>query len=76
MAVSKKAGVCFKYLLIYFACSGLTGPTRARRRGAWASSCDTGSAAALTGLAAPERVGSWFPDQGPNPRPLRWKANS
>ena len=60
MAVSKKAGVCFKYLLIYFACSGLTGATRARRRGAWASSCDTGSAAAHR-LSCPGACGILVP---------------
>ena len=28
------------------------------------------------GLVAPGHVGSWFPDQGSNPRPLHWKADS
>ena len=28
------------------------------------------------GLGAPRHVGSSFPDQGSNPRPLHWKADS
>ena len=28
------------------------------------------------GLVAPRHVGSQFPDQGSNPRPLHWKADS
>ena len=61
MAVSKKAGVCFKYLLIYFAWSGLTGPTRELHCGAWASSCDTGSVAAAHRLSCPRACGVLVP---------------
>ena len=39
------------------------------------SSCGT-QALERAGLVAPWHVGSQFPDQGWNPRPLHWKADS